>query len=319
MIGKTASSPIVIKKVLSPGQVKPSNTVLGSQVSSSNTHRIIRQGNQSRVVIHSPAALIPATTIQNKHSAGAAGITKTSGELPSVSSLKPGIPATLPDDFLDTGDSDSSEKSKASSIPTPADDLDKNEPALELRLEIVKDEYEPSQELANFKGKDNTSTRSSSRRRDTNKRDIEDGGSKANVVKENETKREDLGRKRRLPREETSTIKGKDTSSKSTIEEPPKSPIRDDAKDDTNLANKKRGDKRVISNAMETTESTFVLPTKRSSRSESKLQKAVMESNTRSTRINSTQKSKSAPSTSPKIITKKSSSKIALRSSNRKR
>ena len=318
-IGKTASSPIVIKKVLSTGQVMPSNTVLGSQGSPSNIHRIIRQGNQSRVVIHSTAALAPATTIQNTHRTGVEDITKTGGGIPSVSSLKPGISATLPDDFLDTGDSDCSEKSKASSVPTHAEDLDKNEETLELRLEIVKDECEPSQELENYTGKDITCTRSSSRGRGTNKGDIKDGGSKTNEIKENEIKSEDLGKKRRSPREETSSLKGNSSCSKSTIDELPNTPITDAAKGDGNLANKTRGEKRDISSETETIEPELFLPIKRSSRSESKLQNAVMEANTRSTRISSTQKSKSAQSIPTKVIPKKTSSKISLRSSNRKR
>ena len=301
----TNASQNIVQKVLSTSSFV--NHPIKAQAGfSGGTHRIVKHGAQSRVVIQSPASSSPLVQPQKSPNLNL-GIAKKGIVIPSVSSLTPGIPTTLPDDFLDTGDSDS-DKSSPPDTSSNKLEIGKNKASVGLLDKTGQATKEKDSIIGYIEIKLEKSvapTRSSSRGKRANKKDAKEGdnesesNSKSNeIVDKNLIK--PIGTKRASIR--TRNLRG-NTEEASTEGFYPGNTKATEKKDNKILPPKNK------------TAENITNPLKRSSRTGSKLQKAVVETNTKSMRLNSLQKSKSASNS----FNKTSAVKPGLRSSGRKR
>lgn len=248
-VGENINSPILLPKSNSQPRIviQPKSSGIRGLGSPRQPIKIQKLSTQMSQVEENQRHLVKAVSGITEVVKKITGACVQEHSIPSVSSLKPGIPITLPDDFLDTGDSDSDKPP-----PLPDQKLDSSSEKNMKEKTGTKENQSSQNSSTTSEGK---SSRSSSRQKmivSSSKEEIEN------------EKTEIIGR----------------TRQKRVTKEDPKKEV----------------------------------PTKKSSRSDSKLQNAVTETNTKSTRLSSVQK--------PKMVSNKANkneSKPGLRSSARKR
>ena len=238
--------------------IQPKPSVIQNAMSPKQPIKIQKLTSQMSQVEQNQRHLVKAVSVINQ------AVEKITRACIQEHSMPSKISATLPEDFLDTGDSDSDKSQHQSK----SDAGSKNIPISSSR-------------------KSNTSSRSSSQSR-TTKTDKQAKESTKSSTLENENEKVDQAKATRIVN------------------------VRASKKHVERLTSVKKGrtkQKRIPKEDLENKVSS-----KRPSRSDSKLQKAVIEANTKSTRINSAQKQKIRTNN-----TNKSESKPGLRSSSRRK